>query len=680
MIEFIKPFFSNNELWTFKNKKVPASFDPKHLDKLIEAKFNPALILITDKGEEAIRVAVQLVKYQRGWIDPVIAIPTVCCGSVYRAVKDQCKVILMDCDDTWNCVYDEESQKANIVLFASLSGKKKNAPIERKNQILIDDRAQCFDLSDDFNPGTDFEVFSFGAGKQMSAGGGGILCSLEHDLLPIKHLASRNVQTWQKYLMLSQMKKIDEINRRRRKNGLYLLEGLRDLSWLMLPDPTGHVFLKFVVFIDQGRKSSFVPQRTDEIIRFMRHMYRNGVQVEETYIPLHVRFPEELKNLKYQQFTANSMWPEAITLPCRPNLTTSEIDQIIDAVKSFQPKVATKIVLNEKNFSHKITDMNIDEMMEMAEMIRKSKGPYWMENVLQCPSCRCTLFVRENRPELECHACHKVFPIAHYIPIMIEDPESHMAKIAKLSNDRPGWYDNNQTAAMDKGPYRDHLRKRREYVQSIILNKVWPYYQKLKEFRNPRMLDFGCGDGHNLRWLKDYRFELYGADYNIERLIRAKTFIENSARIVMSDIMKLPFKRDWFDCIFLNHVIEHIPDDFQALVNLFEIVAPGGTMILGTPNEGSEWWQLAYKLELDIIKKTDHVHFYTGKSISSLCESAGFVVEELKYMGYGLPHWTADSVFRNIEGMDDFMDQIGMKFFPDQASSMYLVLRKPNLQ
>lgn len=261
---------------------------------------------------------------------------------------------------------------------------------------------------------------------------------------------------------------------------------------------------------------------------------------------------------------------------------------------------------------------------------------------------------------------------------MVEDPEAHMARIAQLSRDRPGWYDNDQAAAADAGPYRNHLRKRREYVKSVISKIDWT--SSNRELRRPRFLDFGCGDGHNLRWLRGYDFELYASDYNIERLVRAKTLMGDSSRIVMSDVMGLPFKRNWFDCIFLNHVIEHIPDDFSALMNLFKILAPGGTIILGTPNEGSDWWQLAYRLEPEIMKKTDHVHFYTGKSISCLCESVGFVIDELKYMGYGLPHWTADSVFRNIEGIDDLMDQIGTKFFHDQASSMYLVLRKPNLQ
>jgi hypothetical protein len=81
-----------------------------------------------------------------------------------------------------------------------------------------------------------------------------------------------------------------------------LIDELSDLNWLRLPSAENNVFSKFVIFIDQGRKPVFEFGRTPEILRFMKHMYANGVQVEETYIPLHVRFPKEFNDRRYKDF------------------------------------------------------------------------------------------------------------------------------------------------------------------------------------------------------------------------------------------------------------------------------------------------------------------------------------------------------------------------------------------
>ena len=135
-------------------------------------------------------------------------------------------------------------------------------------------------------------------------------------------------------------------------------------------------------------------------------------------------------------------------------------------------------------------------------------------------------------------------------------------------------------------------------------------------------------------------------------------------------------ENDKFDLIICNHVIEHIDEFIVALANMKNMLAKGGILILGVPNEGAKWWQLAYDLEPNIRKITDHKHFFTMSYLINVLEHMGFEIAETKYIGYGLPHFTADSAFRAVPGVDDLMEQIGQKFFHDQASSMYIVCEK----
>jgi glycosyltransferase involved in cell wall biosynthesis/ubiquinone/menaquinone biosynthesis C-methylase UbiE len=169
--------------------------------------------------------------------------------------------------------------------------------------------------------------------------------------------------------MFSQLHKSLQINVLRKENGLHMVKKLKDLEWLILPDRKDHVFSKFTVFIKQ-KDPVLLPNvtRTAEIISFMKHMLENDIEVEETYIPLHIRFPNEFTDERYNSFNVNKTWMEAITLPCRPNLTEKELDQIIDAVKSYVP------------LSWKKRKVSVPVLSEKYKKYYKN---YPMENMLQ---------------------------------------------------------------------------------------------------------------------------------------------------------------------------------------------------------------------------------------------------------------------------------------------------------
>jgi len=128
--------------------------------------------------------------------------------------------------------------------------------------------------------------------------------------------------------------------------------------------------------------------------------------------------------------------------------------------------------------------------------------------------------------------------------------------------------------------------------------------------------------------------------------------------------------------IFFNHVIEHIREDKKAIETVYRILKPGGLLILGTPNEGVWWWQLAYRLQPESLKTSDHVHFYTAKTISAILEERGFHILEVKHLGWGPPHWTLDSLIRRYKWVDDSFEWFGKRVIPNQASSLYVLATK----
>ena len=54
---------------------------------------------------------------------------------------------------------------------------------------------------------------------------------------------------------------------------------------------------------------------------------------------------------------------------------------------------------------------------------------------------------------------------------------------------------------------------------------------------------------------------------------------------VKADLCALPFENESFDVVFCNHVLEHIPDDTQAMRELYRVIKKGGWGIFQIPQD-----------------------------------------------------------------------------------------------
>jgi SAM-dependent methyltransferase len=101
---------------------------------------------------------------------------------------------------------------------------------------------------------------------------------------------------------------------------------------------------------------------------------------------------------------------------------------------------------------------------------------------------------------------------------------------------------------------------------------------------------------------------------------------------VQTDITALSFADDIFDVVICNHVLEHIPDDRQAMREIIRVLKPGGWAILQVPIATSraateEAPSITSPNErLRLFGQTDHVRVYAEDYIHRL-EDCGFVVD-----------------------------------------------------
>ncbi len=290
-----------------------------------------------------------------------------------------------------------------------------------------------------------------------------------------------------------------------------------------------------------------------------------------------------------------------------------------------------------------------------------------------CP--RCLKPLSQTAPEeLACGKCGRVYPVEEGIPVLVDGAARHLEEMEAAVRENPAWYESSQLAWHDAGPCRHHLRRRRDFVESILRKRLSP------GGKAGRLLDLGCGDGANARWLADFTESLDACDYNLLRLRRCGKLMGDRARLCLANVHRLPYPDDFFDVVFFNHVLEHVPDDERALESIHRVLRPGGLFILGTPNEGCGWWQLAYRLQPETLKTSDHVHFYTAREVEEKLEASGFELEETHPTGWGPPHWKLDEWMRRSRWVDGTFEFLGSRLLRGQAASLYLVANKPEIQ
>lgn len=120
------------------------------------------------------------------------------------------------------------------------------------------------------------------------------------------------------------------------------------------------------------------------------------------------------------------------------------------------------------------------------------------------------------------------------------------------------------------------------------LNKVFKDKTLSKIFVNTqindiKVLDFGCGNGNLLMDLKKLGIKnLYGYDFDAKALHYSKL----DGLVLFDNYEQIP-EHGNFDYIFLNHVIEHLPDAKSVIENLSKVLNHSGKIIIRTPNSDS---------------------------------------------------------------------------------------------
>jgi SAM-dependent methyltransferase len=145
-----------------------------------------------------------------------------------------------------------------------------------------------------------------------------------------------------------------------------------------------------------------------------------------------------------------------------------------------------------------------------------------------------------------------------------------------------------------------------------------------QEDRRAKILDAGCGTGGNISALKQAGFsQVLGFDYSTDGIYFCRE--RGLDNICQGSLMSVPFRDNSLEVVISCDVIndEGLPDEIQALRELYRVLAPGGRLFLNLP---------AYTfLRGEHDKATSVARRYTTSSIAEKLRSVGFKVRRVTY-------------------------------------------------
>ncbi len=153
-------------------------------------------------------------------------------------------------------------------------------------------------------------------------------------------------------------------------------------------------------------------------------------------------------------------------------------------------------------------------------------------------------------------------------------------------------------------------------------------------------LDLGCGDGVFMKhFLSENSCHFIGCDADYNRLLRAGVYCNNGNIFVNALAENTPFADQSFKTVLLHHVLEHTEDDLGVIAECRRLLKPGGTFIIGVPNEDSVNGRMLRSLHPRLYREGEHINFYSERKILSILMDSGFQIQKVKRVGFIFPQY-----------------------------------------
>lgn len=155
------------------------------------------------------------------------------------------------------------------------------------------------------------------------------------------------------------------------------------------------------------------------------------------------------------------------------------------------------------------------------------------------------------------------------------------------------------------------------------------------------ILDLGCGEGRNLRFLLDGGFGAVGMDLSKGALRKCSGLLNIPvSALKMGDIYSIPEESGSFDCVVLFDLFHHLEKPTQALTEIRRILRPSSYLVANTLSMTDFSFGLGEQVGANsFVENGLYSRYYSQKSLSELLKRHQFTPIEIReYQREDPPH------------------------------------------
>lgn len=172
-------------------------------------------------------------------------------------------------------------------------------------------------------------------------------------------------------------------------------------------------------------------------------------------------------------------------------------------------------------------------------------------------------------------------------------------------------------------------------------------FSELKLKPQSIVLDAGCGTGRHLReMIRRPDIKIVGLDKNDHQLHEARASLQeipdaqsDNGLVMKADIRKLPFAAASFDCVICSEVLEHIPEQQEALTELVRVLRPQGIIVISVPRYYPE--RICWLISPEYHNSDGgHIRMYKKRMLLQMLEDHGIKCWKINYKhALHAPYW-----------------------------------------
>lgn len=146
----------------------------------------------------------------------------------------------------------------------------------------------------------------------------------------------------------------------------------------------------------------------------------------------------------------------------------------------------------------------------------------------------------------------------------------------------------------------EHYQKEyyKQWMENQMERRIPMWKKRLKEImkdkKNAKLLDVGCGIGTFLKLAREEGFETYGTEISEY----ACKYVKDNLKINVfrGNLEEANFPTAFFDVVTVWHTLEHIPDPKATLEEISRILKGNGLLVVATPNLNNYITRILYLL------------------------------------------------------------------------------------